>query len=292
MLVSVQGEPLDNYHAVLEAVTSLTYYFKIPYSRITVSTVGVTHAIRKLAAVSPDVQLAISLHAPNDTIREQIVPTARSYSVAKIMEAVGVYLQNCPSKKKRVMIEYICIDGINTSPECAHELGRLVQHTRSIVNLIPYNPTVAGDEHGYQAPTDAALMEFQRILYEDYLDDTGKPVRCTIRWSSRRGQSLDAACGQLVVQQQQRKGTREAATQNNTVHDVEDIGQKKRRQQPRSGPVPQRAATRRREDDATQKEPRTSTTSVASWSILAAGIVTVSTMVAVVLLRGRSKRAG
>lgn len=291
MLVSVQGEPLDNYHAVLEAVTSLTYYFKIPYSRITVSTVGVTHAIRKLAAVSPDVQLAISLHAPNDTIREQIVPTARSYSVAKIMEAVGVYLQNCPSKKKRVMIEYICIDGINTSPECAHELGRLVQHTRSIVNLIPYNPTVAGDEHGYQAPTDAALMEFQRILYEDYLDDTGKPVRCTIRWSSRRGQSLDAACGQLVVQQQ-RKGTREAATQNNTVHDVEDIGQKKRRQQPRSGPVPQRAATRRREDDATQKEPRTSTTSVASWSILAAGIVTVSTMVAVVLLRGRSKRAG
>jgi adenine C2-methylase RlmN of 23S rRNA A2503 and tRNA A37 len=207
------GEPLDNYQVVKDAILSLSLPpFHIPLSRITVSTVGANPSkIRQLAMDCPGVSLAISLHAPNDTIRQQIVPTAKQQSLDRIMTAVRFYQDyshppghknKCKSSQKSVMMEYIMIAGINDSIKCAHELGKLLQGREYLINLIPYNPTVAGDAYAYQSPSDDQLKAFQNIVYQYPSANPTKPLTCTIRWSSQRGQSLEAACGQLVLQQQ------------------------------------------------------------------------------------------
>jgi adenine C2-methylase RlmN of 23S rRNA A2503 and tRNA A37 len=212
------GEPLDNYQVVKDAILSLSLPpFHIPLSRITVSTVGANPSkIRQLALDCPGVSLAISLHAPNDMIRQQIVPTAKQQSLDRIMTAVRFYQDYHPpghnksvkknkskGSQKSVMMEYIMIAGINDSIECAHELGNLLQGREYLINLIPYNPTVAGDVYAYQSPSDDQLKAFQDVLYQYPSANPTKPLTCTIRWSSQRGQSLEAACGQLVLQQQQ-----------------------------------------------------------------------------------------
>jgi len=191
------GEPLDNYENVKEAIFSLQepYAFAIPLSRITLSTVGVTHAIHRLARECPEIQLALSLHAPNDEIRTQIVPTTRAFSVKKIMDAVAVYQNH---NKRSVMIEYIMIADVNSSPECAHELGKLLEGRNCMVNLIPYNPTEAGDRFDYRSPPNATIETFQNIIFR-YKSNENKPIRCSVRWSSARGQEIDAACGQLAL---------------------------------------------------------------------------------------------
>lgn len=211
------GEPLDNYQVVKDAIVSLQHApFYIPLGRITLSTVGVVSKIRQLTVDCPGVQLAVSLHAPNDAIRHKIVPTAKQHKLRDIMDAVYFYQDQAQSlKRKSVMMEYIMIAGINDSPECAHELGQLLQGREFIVNLIPYNPTVAGDRYTYESPSDETMMQFQSILY-NYSTSAAKPLRCTIRWSSRRGQSLDAACGQLVLQTKEQQASES--------QDMEDYG--------------------------------------------------------------------
>jgi hypothetical protein len=216
------GEPLDNYQVVKDAIISLSLPpFHIPLSRITVSTVGANPSkIRQLAIDCPGVSLAISLHAPNDMIRQQIVPTAKQQSLTSIMNAVRFYQdyyhhsptghnqsvkKNKSKSQKSVMMEYIMIAGINDSIDCAHELGQLLQGRDFLINLIPYNPTVAGDVYQYQSPSDDQLKAFQNVLYQYPSSNPNKPLTCTIRWSSQRGQSLEAACGQLVLQQQQQQ---------------------------------------------------------------------------------------
>ena len=227
------GEPLDNYENVKEAIFSLQepHAFAIPLSRITLSTVGVTHAIHRLARECPEIQLALSLHAPNDEIRTKIVPTTRAFSVQKIMDAVAVYQNN---NERSVMIEYIMIADVNSSPECAHELGKLLEGRNCMVNLIPYNPTEAGDRFDYRSPPNSTIETFRNIIFR-YKSNENKPIRCSVRWSSARGQEIDAACGQLALKnlssscsatlendsEKFGKNAAEAAPQ-----DIEDLGQR------------------------------------------------------------------
>jgi 23S rRNA (adenine(2503)-C(2))-methyltransferase len=235
------GEPLDNYDNVLEAIQSLAepsvlQGHPIPFRRTTLSTVGVVPAIKRLAKDCPQIQLALSLHAPNDIIRQQIVPTSKAYSISKIMNAIDLYQQ---AGKRSVMMEYIMIQNVNSSVECAHELGRLLQGRECIVNLIPYNPTEAGDQYGFESPPDAAMEAFSRILYH-YQDHKGKPLRCSIRWSSRRGQDMDAACGQLAL-----KNLNSSNDGSSGGGDMEDImiGNTTQRQRRKNTLVPTKKGT-------------------------------------------------
>ena len=194
------GEPLDNCREVLESIRVLSDPHAlggrpVPLRRITLSTVGVVSGIRRLAREFPKVQLALSLHAPNDDVRGRIVPTSSAFPIPKIMDAVDEYRR---AGGKGVMIEYIMIEGVNADEKCARELGELLSGTKCVVNLIPYNPTEAGDRHGYAPPSDETCEAFARVLY-GYPNDRGRPLRCSIRYSSRRGQDIDAACGQLAL---------------------------------------------------------------------------------------------
>ena len=215
---------MDNFENVKEAIFSLQdpHAFAIPLGRITLSTVGVTHGILKLARECPEIQLALSLHAPNDEIRTKIVPTTRAFSVTKIMDAVAVY-QN--DNKRSVMIEYIMIDNVNSNPEHAHELGNLLHGRNCIVNLIPYNPTEAGDRFNYCSPSESVINSFQDIIFQ-YKGTDGKPMRCTVRWSSARGQEIDAACGQLALKNlgTSVRGTNVNDRTSRTTPDIEDLG--------------------------------------------------------------------
>lgn len=117
------------------------------------------------------------------------------------------------------MIEYIMIANVNSSTACAHELGTLLQGRKCMVNLIPYNTTEAGDRYDFQAPPDADIEAFAKVLY-CYRDDKGKPLRCSIRWSSRRGQDIDAACGQLALKNVCSSSTNKSISSG----DIEDLG--------------------------------------------------------------------
>lgn len=217
------GEPLDNFDNVKEAIFSLQdpHAFAIPLGRITLSTVGVTHGILRLARECPQIQLALSLHAPNDEIRTQIVPSTKAFSVKKIMDAVAVYQDD---NKRSVMVEYIMIDNVNSRPDHANELGKLVEGRNCIVNLIPYNPTDAGDRFNYSSPSEDVIDVFQDIIFQ-YKGSDDKPIRCTVRWSSARGQEIDAACGQLALKNLGRNaaGT-EKKGYKTAPPDIEDIG--------------------------------------------------------------------
>lgn len=221
------GEPLDNYQNVKEAIFSLSdpHGFNIPLRRITLSTVGVTHAIHKLAKECPEIQLALSLHAPNEIIRQQIVPTSKGFSLEKIMKALDEYQNN---QTRRVMMEYIMIDRINSNPQCAHDLGKLLEGRNCMINLIPYNPTDAGERFQYRCPSNEDIMTFQTIVMENYKGHDGKPIRCTVRWSSAKGQDIDAACGQLALKNVKLNGItrRQHDNGDGTIvpNDIEDIG--------------------------------------------------------------------
>eukprot|EP00457_Paulinella_chromatophora_P003669 gb/GEZN01003677.1/.p1 GENE.gb/GEZN01003677.1/~~gb/GEZN01003677.1/.p1 ORF type:complete len:648 (-),score=83.09 gb/GEZN01003677.1/:174-2090(-) len=194
------GEPLDNYSALVEALSSLNHRLglNIPYSHITVSTVGIAPYIARFGLDCPKVNLALSLHAPTSELRAGLVPSTKAFSVQTILESLDIYIQRCNDPKKTVLIEYIMIQGINSTLECAHLLGRLLAGKPVFVNLIPYNPTKAGARFDYKSPSDDEIQFFQAVLGE-YPGHTGRHLSCHVRWSSRRGQETDAACGQLAL---------------------------------------------------------------------------------------------
>ncbi|CAE7167900.1 rlmN, partial [Symbiodinium necroappetens] len=224
------GEPLDNYPAVLGALKALTIgsrAFGLALKNVTVSTVGVPGKIRQLAADCPAANLALSLHAPMQDLRSTIVPSATSNKLDALLREVDEYGALTGNK---VMMEYILIEGVNTSAETAHALGSLLARQRALVmlNLIPYNPTASGDGNGYQAPTDAACKVFRNIVaeYRRCCDapgsasiadaQAGAPLLCTIRWSTVPGQAQLAACGQLALE------SAKPATPVQ-LHDIEDM---------------------------------------------------------------------
>ena len=177
------GEPMANYDEMIRAVRILTHDrgFGLGQRHITISTIGITSGIDKLAEENLQVGLAISLHSPNNELRKKLVPTATPNSVEEIIEAGRRYYKKTG---RRVTFEYALMAGINDSSEIAEELAILLKGNGSHVNLIPINPT-AGD---FNRPTQDNVNEFERIL-----SDAG--VNCTVR--VEKGTEISAACGQL-----------------------------------------------------------------------------------------------
>jgi len=177
------GEPLANYAGTLQAVRILSdpRAFGLGQRHITISTVGIVRAIDRLAAERLQVNLAISLHAPNDALRCQLVPTAGPTSVADLVAAAKRYFR---ATGRRVTYEYALIAGVNDSSEVAGELGRLLGPVGAHLNVIPLNPT-AGI---FRRPARASVREFRRTLL-------AAGVNCTVR--IEKGSEISAACGQL-----------------------------------------------------------------------------------------------
>ncbi len=153
--------------------------------RVTISTSGVVPALYKLHEET-DVSLAVSLHAPTDALRDQLVPINQKYPIATLLDACRHYLHDRPHR--RITWEYVMLDGINDHPEHAHQLAKLVRAIPSKINLIPFNPF---PNSGYRRSSDAAIAQFQQILM-------GYDLAVFVR--KTRGDDIDAACGQLAGQ--------------------------------------------------------------------------------------------
>ena len=180
------GEPLHNYDEVMKAVRILNSPppagTGIGARKITISTVGIAPAIRRLADEKLQLELAISLHAPDDETRVKLIPPSKRYPIAEVMDAVREYSQNT---RRIVTYEYVLLAGVNDSPQQAGELVSLLQTHLCKVNLIPFNP-VEGTE--FSRPSLQAQEHFKGILERAH-------IPTTIRFS--KGRRVDAACGQL-----------------------------------------------------------------------------------------------
>ena len=178
-----QGEPLDNFENVKEALNLINKNLQISIRRITVSTCGIVPKIIELSKNNLLPTLAISLHAPNHELRKEVMPVENKYNIEALYDALKAY--NIATKD-RVTIEYILIGGFNDSADCAKELIYLLKDLKCNINLIPYNP-VKGDK--FTKPEKNNMLKFKYLL-----EASGKKV--TIRLE--RGADIDAACGQLA----------------------------------------------------------------------------------------------
>jgi len=179
------GEPFMNYENVITSIKYLNNedYFNLGARRITISTAGVCDGIDKLSLEPLQVNLAISLHAPNQQIREKIMPIARRFNLETLMKSVENYLEKT---NRRVSYEYVMLKDINDSPENAGELAKLIKNQLCHVNLIPYNKT---DHPDIDQSNREKIQNFKNIL-------TDLGINATIRMTM--GQDIDAACGQLA----------------------------------------------------------------------------------------------
>ncbi|RZC54693.1 hypothetical protein C5167_013546 [Papaver somniferum] len=222
------GEPLNNYTNVVEAVRSMIGY---PFSDITKENycincryyglnlvsfifhsdvtiipcywlVGIIPAIKKLHDDLPSVNLAVSLHAPDQKLRCQIMPTAASFSLDKLMDSLHVFQQK---SQQKIFIEYIMLEGVNDGEQQAHDLSKLLEKFQVVINLIPFNPI--GSLSKFSTSTDEGVVKFQQILRGT----------CNIRTTIRKqmGQDIMGACGQLVVSL--------PAIGSSSITDIEDL---------------------------------------------------------------------
>jgi 23S rRNA (adenine2503-C2)-methyltransferase len=184
IVVMGMGEPLANLDALMPAlaVASSRRGLGIGARRITISTVGLPAAIRRLAELQCQYHLALSLHAPNDELRNRLVPTNRKIGIQEILAATDEYFA---LTGRRVMYEYVLLADLNDQPEHARELVDLLRGRPALLNLIPYNP-VQGLP--FRTPSSRATARFVEIL-----TDGGLNVK--VRY--RKGNRIDAACGQL-----------------------------------------------------------------------------------------------
>jgi 23S rRNA (adenine2503-C2)-methyltransferase len=192
VVIMGMGEPLANYVEVLGAIRTLNAPWGpgIGARRITVSTIGVVAGIRRLAGEGLELELAISLHAPNDRVRKALCPRAPS-NVAEIVRAAREWSRKT---KRLVTFEYALARGVNDSPACARELAKLIGDLPAKVNLIPLNPV---EESGLSPSPRKAV-----ILFRDALARAG--VNVTVR--RERGADVDAACGQLRWRRLEERG--------------------------------------------------------------------------------------
>ncbi|KAF5731852.1 radical SAM domain-containing family protein [Tripterygium wilfordii] len=201
------GEPLNNYGAVVEAIRAMIGSpFQLSPKRITVSTVGIIPAINKLQNDLPGLNLAVSLHAPIQDIRCQIMPAARAFPLEKLMDALLLYQKNSLQK---IFIEYIMLDGMNDEEQHAHLLGKLLAPFEVVVNLIPFNPI--GILSQFKTSVEMRVVMFQKILRGTY------NIRTTVR--KQMGQDISGACGQLVVNRPDKNSIGNA----NALTDIEDL---------------------------------------------------------------------
>ena len=178
------GEPLANYDATVAAVRAIIDPERLGISarRVTVSTVGLPERIRRLAREDLPITLAISLHAPNDALRRQLIPAAAATSIDEIVEAAKAFFA---ARHREVTLEYVLLAGVNDSPACAEELAAVARRMRCNVNLIRFNPA---EGLPFRRPDEKTVLAFR-----DRLAEAG--VNVQIRAS--RGAAAQAACGQL-----------------------------------------------------------------------------------------------
>ncbi|MFN4362112.1 MAG: 23S rRNA (adenine(2503)-C(2))-methyltransferase RlmN [Hylemonella sp.] len=195
------GEPLQNYNALIPALRVMLddHGYGLSRRRLTVSTSGVVPMMDRLAQDCP-VALAVSLHAPNDALRDNLVPLNRKYPITELLDACNRYLQHAP--RDFITFEYCMLDGVNDTPEHASELVALVRrHATGGVwckfNLIPFNPFPAS---GLRRSPHERVQAFAKILL-----DAG--IVTTVR--KTRGDDIDAACGQLAGDVRDRTGVEE-----------------------------------------------------------------------------------
>ncbi len=205
------GEPLLNFDNVVDATNLMLddFGYGISRRRVTISTSGVVPALDRLGDVS-NVSLAVSLHAPNDALRNQLVPINRKYPIAELLAACRRYMDKQPDTHRVTTIEYTLIAGVNDSPEQARELAILLKDFPCKINLIPFNPFDLVD---YERPDKNAIGRFWQVIA-----DAGYVV--TVR--STRGDDIDAACGQLAGNVVDR--TRRRQRHENRIAAVEQFG--------------------------------------------------------------------
>ena len=181
------GEPLLNFDNVVSSMELMCddLAYGLSKRKVTLSTSGVVPALDRLAELS-DVSLAVSLHAPNDAIRNEIVPINRRYPIAKLLDSARAYIDAQTDRKRVVTIEYTLLAGVNDQVEHAHELAALLKDYPCKINLIPFNDF---PNSGFKRPSGNAVSRFWKVLMEAGFIVT---VRTT------RGDDIDAACGQLV----------------------------------------------------------------------------------------------
>ncbi len=178
-----QGEPLNNYENVYEAIDRINEYFEIGIRRITLSTCGVADEIIKLSEKELIPTLAISLHCANSEIRQKIMPIEKRYDLNTLKKALKHYIDKTG---KRITLEYILIGGLTDTKEMAYELIEYIKDLKCNINLIPYNPIT---DSKYKKPNKKDMMTFKYIL-------SSYDKKVTIRLE--RGADIDAACGQLA----------------------------------------------------------------------------------------------
>ncbi|MDP5338964.1 MAG: 23S rRNA (adenine(2503)-C(2))-methyltransferase RlmN [Nodularia sp. (in: cyanobacteria)] len=176
------GEPLLNTENVLTSLKSLNQDIGIGQRSLTVSTVGIRGRIRQLAKHNLQVTLAVSLHAPNQALREELIPSARPYPLEDLLHECREYVE---ITRRRISFEYVLLAGFNDLPEHAMQLAKCLRGFQSHVNLIPYNPI---SEVDYKRPSSDRIQAFVNILKQ-------QNTAVSVRYS--RGLEADAACGQL-----------------------------------------------------------------------------------------------
>jgi adenine C2-methylase RlmN of 23S rRNA A2503 and tRNA A37 len=204
------GEPLDNFDALHGALRGLTHQalFDLSSKHLTVSTVGaLPERIRRLADVAPKVRLALSLHSATLPLRQRLIPSATS--MPALTSALDYHAR---TTRCGLMVEYLLIDGLNDNDADADALAgfcaerdaafadvapplsrKQARAAAGYVNLIPFNPTAAGDANGYATPSDERVERFHSRLREKH------GVNALVRWTSTVGRDAQGACGQLVV---------------------------------------------------------------------------------------------
>nr|WP_156166094.1 23S rRNA (adenine(2503)-C(2))-methyltransferase RlmN [Spongiibacter sp. IMCC21906] len=187
------GEPLLNFDNVVDATALMMddFGYGLSKRRVTLSTSGVVPMLDKLGDVS-QVSLAVSLHAPNDALRNQLVPINRRYPIAELLAACQRYLDKQADTHRVITIEYTLIAGVNDSQDNARELAVVLKNLPCKINLIPFNPFSLSD---YKRPSNNAINRFWQVLTEaGYVTTVRTP----------RGDDIDAACGQLAGEFQDR----------------------------------------------------------------------------------------
>lgn len=182
------GEPLMNFDNVVDAIHLMMEdnAYGLSKRRVTLSTAGVVPQIDKLGEVT-DVSLAISLHAPNDELRDQLVPINKRYPINELVDACNRYMEGL-NDKRVITVEYTMMAGINDHPSQAKQLVKVLKRLPCKLNLIPFNPF---PNSGYERPNDDTIQAFKMVMVKAGIITT---VRRT------RGDDVDAACGQLVGQ--------------------------------------------------------------------------------------------
>ncbi|MCP3675048.1 MAG: 23S rRNA (adenine(2503)-C(2))-methyltransferase RlmN [Gammaproteobacteria bacterium] len=180
------GEPLLNFDPVVDAMNLLLEdnAYGLSKRRVTLSTSGIVPALDKLLEVT-DVALALSLHAPNDKLRDELVPINKKYPIDVLLKSVKRYLDNSAAARK-LTVEYVMIDGLNDSIDHACELAKILRNIPNKINLIPYNPFPG---NSYRSSSQKTLKAFEQILVSNGMIVTTRKTR---------GDDIDAACGQLV----------------------------------------------------------------------------------------------